>query len=176
MDDYITDTGSTGEYKFLHDGTGGFIMAAVQYGSNPNPNTTLAVAGNGGGGSSTTGFQLYYDDAAPENDAHRTLITASGGNVPINSTGANGTLPAATPLTHAFSYSVGDSPYDYRYWINGVETGGKNDSVNPATGSASTSLYVGCGASAVRGSYLEGRIYALVIFDRDWETPLIQYL
>lgn len=96
-------SGTTNDWAFLNQSTGGTVIAIWKFGTTSDPNTLGALLGNNGGSSAVHGFYTIYDDRASIPRNNTLLVVQRNAN-----TGGSGT--AAYELVTADSYLAANTP------------------------------------------------------------------
>ena len=76
-EDYLTSTDDESVWSFLHNGAAHAIFAVVKFGTNSDPNASLAFMGNSRASSANTGMSVFFADAAAQsrNEQIRHIVT-----------------------------------------------------------------------------------------------------
>jgi hypothetical protein len=159
--DYLIVGSSTALYKFMHDDTGGYMLAAVQFGTASNPDVQYALLSNNGSTTAQTGFSVAYDDrsSVPRSNAIRTMATKSVGGTSVYLTVTDDVI---TPnAVHVLEYGVGSGASTTEVDGVNVATGTKLNT--ETTAAATNSLHLG----ALPGGtgYAVMRLYGVIMFD-----------
>lgn len=161
INDYMTVSASTALYKFMHNDTGGYVMAAVRFGTTSNPDAAYVLLSNNGSSTAQTGFCIVYDDrsSVPRNDNFRALVTKSSSGNPVYDDGTNDAITANT--AHVIEYGVGSSASTQEVDGANVDTGTKINT--ETTANATNSLHLGAHPGGT--SYAVMRLYGVILFD-----------
>lgn len=161
VDDYLTIPGSASAFKFLHDGTGGYVSSAVQFGivDDPDDFYTLLSSSNG---SSETGITLGWDDRSGSSESESPELTVSNGTSNIVSIGVDDTMPANAPAVLSCFYDIAAST-DAEIDVNVATEASGDDAGTPDTGVSDNDLHIfDDQASSLP---MSGKLFSLLIRD-----------
>lgn len=162
--DSMAVASSTALYKFLHDCTGGYVMAAVSVGSTLDPDDAYMIITTSGDYSPNVGFSCFYDDrvSVPRNNS---LVCRASRGVSSEYTYvliSDDDLPPTTPVV--IEYGPGTNGATQK--IDSVETATSLKLYTESTASATYNLTIGYNPYA--SSYADMKFYGAVVFN---QTP-----
>lgn len=162
-DDSMAVSSSTALYKFLHDCTGGYIMAAVSVGSSLDPDGDYMILTTSGDYSPNVGFSCLYDDRVITSRNNRLVCRTSRG---VTSEYAyilisdDDGFPPTTPVV--VEYGPGTNGATQK--IDAAET---STSLKLYTESTASSTYnLTMGFNPYTSSYADLKFYGAVVFNK----------
>lgn len=163
--DSMAVASSTALYKFLHDCTGGYIMAAVSVGSTLDPDNIYMIITTSSDLSTNVGFSCFYDDRVASSRNNRFICRASRGVLSeyVYSLISNDDdfLPT-TPVV--IEYAPGTNGSTQK--IDAAETATSLKLYTESSANSSYNLTIGFKPDT--SSYADMKLYGVVVFN---ETP-----
>ncbi len=153
--DYLQDGGSTADYKYLHDGTGGTIVLVASLDAASGARAAV-VTGSGVG--TTVGTYLATDGTGS------VIWIIGNGTATVISIDSTST-PFATPGAHVISAAYGTGQtLDAVLRIDGTEDATMDQTAAPSTGNATNVLTVGARAAGA-SRWWDGPIAEVLFFN-----------
>lgn len=147
------ESGSIGDWNFLHDGSDALIVAVVRFGLVSNPSAAYTLVGTGGATQSGTGVWLAYDDRpAYGGDAARLVIpTGVNNQLVVNYPDSGKILPLQDYIFEtAIDADNTTTSQRVKFVANGDAPSGANAAdFSPQTGDSNYAMNIG--RSAVSG-------------------------
>lgn len=162
--DSMAVASSTALYKFLHDCTGGYIMAAVSVGSTLDPDDIYMIITTSGDYSPNIGFSFFYDDrvSVPRNNrficrSARGVISTSTYSLISDDGDFNPTIPVV------IEYGPGTNGATQK--IDSTETATSLKLYTESTASATYNLTLGYNPYD-SSAYADMKFYGAVVFNK----------
>lgn len=151
LSEQLTFTSSQAAFNFLHNSTGGTVIAAWRPDASSDPQAFRFFLNNSDNSSANVGIAINFDDRATGFNRNNVLTANINRGVANQSAGsivsANGFLPALNTysiLSVAFDGGNATAANRIQAWANGVKSGATNTAANAvSTANAQTSLNLG---------------------------------
>ncbi|MEM8649975.1 MAG: hypothetical protein AAGF54_05535, partial [Pseudomonadota bacterium] len=182
IDDFMSISASAGSFNFLHDGTGGEIIAGVSFGEDDAPNACHMLLDNTDASLAGTGTSVFYDDRASfrrRNHVHHLVSKGdpSGENKAVKNAGFDNIIKAGTDGVIGVLHQS-ETQNDTAMMIDGYQIWSSANEA-PISGDASDNLTL-FKQSTSNESHMKGRLYFLLVIDRilteEERSKLVAYI
>lgn len=160
-DDYYVAGGAASVWNFLHDGTGGTVVAVV----NQTADADCVLAATGAWTGTDRGFLMYRAASSDRPE----LYIANGSAMILNGLSASGSpWIHNTPMALAATYE--DAATAGALWKNGTVLSSAADTGTPSVSDAAAVLTIGSRAGTA-STYFTGDLFEILVFDYVLSAP-----
>lgn len=160
--------GSTADYNFLHDGSGGCVII-VAYVDDANPDKAQVFLDNHGLTSANTGFSIYHDDRSSSSRNNRlvnTVAKSSAGNLSVQNLSLDNAFSTEEYNSLITVIDADNATAADRSILNvnnGTDIKLNTKTNTPSTGNASRDLNLA--RSGLGAFYFKGKVARVIIAD-----------
>lgn len=139
--DFLKASVASSNFKFLHDGTGGSVLAVVYTLAGTTNSRVIIDTCNASG--SNVGFSMFRAGTNDSNGTLTAVVAAGGGTNAIAHTTAAGTFNPGVAYVLCWTYAEGRAGTEWELRLNRNATASGNSTAAPNTGNPLDTLCVG---------------------------------